>query len=443
MFDFHFDNGVHCNESLRTIIGCFLLTLQNVFVPGTIICATCFSDHLIDGKCLHCSELIKYVVKYSSTRRGQKPRSESKLAVIEANAELSIDTLMWPPVYLTHAWEHQRKKATILKKYNPVTIYDGFIESILIAIVLHHELDYNPFKATDIPYFFKKADMLTLCSMGSKQAEFLDIYDRFQKIFSTSDYYVAELFQFISLQLKLKKGHTSDPYKGWLWSKKMILSLLPEAAHIFIEFQELLNGTFTIDNILKPSDMMDTTLTTPVETLVEITPPVVTVFETTPLPMRSSLVEEEAIFQDFRDMSELLFGDEKLNADLDDFMKQTEIERQIERQMAFNSPVIDQTVIESGSPDDPTATTPITQHPGLATFRYKVLQTKEYFFLDRRFKSLVDEITTNSYKLAETLVMLAADVFEIHEPNLDGVCAKIFERKIVVCDENIQMEIST
>jgi hypothetical protein len=39
--------------------------------------------------------------------------------------------------------------------------------------------------------------------------------------------------------------------------------------------------------------------------------------------------------------------------------------------------------------------------------------------------------------------MLAADVFEIHEPNLDGVCAKIFERKIVVCDENIQMEIST
>jgi hypothetical protein len=57
----------------------------------------------------------------------------------------------------------------------------------------------------------------------------------------------------------------------------------------------------------------------------------------------------------------------------------------------------------------------------MATFRYKVLHTKEYIFSDARFKSLVEEVTTDSYKLAETLIMLVADVFSIEEPNLDRV----------------------
>ena len=424
MLDFRFNNGVRCNETLRPFIGNFLLTLQTIYVPGTIICATCFSDNIIDEQCSHCSELILYIEKYSSARRGQKPRLDSKLSAIDANGELSINTLLWPPKHLTHSWEHQRKTSTILlKKYNPITIYDGFIESILIALVLHHELGYNPFNTTDIPYFFKKDTMLTLCSVGFKQTEFLDIYDRFLIIFSSSECYVAELFQFICLQFKFEKGHTSDPYKGWLWSKKMILSLLPEAAHIFIEFNELLNGTFTIDNINTTSH----TAGVPVDS-----------------DAVAPLLETEAIFPKTSnissdDMTNVFLSDDKDDAEIDGFLEEIDLEEidsfLDDDIMAFGSPVRDQMVIES---DD--GSTPITTHPGMATFRYKVLQTKEYVFLDRRFKSLVEEITTESYKLAETLVMLAAQVFGIDEPNLDRVCAIIFERKIVVCDENIQME---
>jgi hypothetical protein len=211
-----FNNG---NTFLTSNIIAILGALGIVHDNTTSLCSNCLSAIGCERHCESCDIDTGYIAAYC-LYRGQTVK----------HPELIRENQTWPPRFITHTWSHFKRNPAFVKEHgDPGTIYDGFVESLLVSLMLQTKFEY---KRAIFPFDI----MMTLFETGKVKTNVIELIDSLFDLIKTNSVVNPDLFFNTAL--------TSSKYQGSLWTKRLLHHIFGDAGLLIFSAFNLLVGNF-------------------------------------------------------------------------------------------------------------------------------------------------------------------------------------------------------